>query len=112
MTTLNYKKPILVIVLPPFNSSQLIREDNGVRNETNVYTYDNAGNITIKTTHALTAEGTTPSSPDDIYAYGYSSGAWGDMLTSFRGQTITYDEIGNPLTLFRNFFVEWVYCKF
>ena len=45
MTTLNYKKPILVIVLPPFYLGQLIREDNGLLNKTYVYTYDNAGNI-------------------------------------------------------------------
>ena len=45
MTTLNYKKPILVIVLPSFDLGQLTREDNGLLNKTYVYTYDNAGNI-------------------------------------------------------------------
>ena len=45
MTTLNYKKLILVIVLPPFDLGQLLREDNGLLNKTYVYTYDNAGNI-------------------------------------------------------------------
>ena len=45
MTTFNYKKLILVIVLPPFDLGQLLREDNGLLNKTYVYTYDNAGNI-------------------------------------------------------------------
>ena len=65
-------------------------------NVTYVYTYDNAGNILSKKTYNLTAAGTTPTSPTATYNYGYSSGAWGDMLTSYRGQAITYDEIGNP----------------
>ena len=48
MKTLNYKKLILVIVLPPFDLGQLLREDNGILNATCVYTYDNAGSITSK----------------------------------------------------------------
>ena len=99
MTTLNYEKQILVIVLPPFDLGQLLREDNGLLNVTYVYTYDNAGNILSKKTYNLTAAGTTPTSPTATYNYGYSSGAWGDLLTSFGEDepgSITYDEIGNP----------------
>ena len=33
-------------------------------------------------------------------SYGYSTSAWGDLLTSFNGQDITYDNIGNPLTYY------------
>ena len=79
---------------------QLTREDNGVDNKTYVYTYDNAGNIISKKTYALTAAGTTPSSLTSTYYYEYSTGAWGDMLTSYRGTTITYDAIGNPLSYY------------
>ena len=100
MTTLNYEKIILVIVLPPFDLGQLLREDNEFLGETCVYTYDNAGNITSKKTYALTAEGTTPTSATSTYSYGYSSSGWGDMLTSYRGVSITYDEIGNPLSYY------------
>lgn len=32
----------------------------------------------------------------EVINYGYSSN-WGDVLTSFNGETITYDEIGNPI---------------
>jgi len=45
MTTLNCKKLILVIVLPPFDLGQLLHEDNGLLSKTYVYIYDNAGNI-------------------------------------------------------------------
>ena len=76
---------------------QLLREDNGLLNETYVYTYDSAGNITNKKTYALTAASATPTSPvyTDTYSYGDSS--WGDKLTSYNGSTITYDSIGNPI---------------
>ena len=77
---------------------QLIREDNGLRNTTYCYTYDDAGNIIAKTTHPLTAQGVTPTSTQNTDSYTYSSSAWGDLLTSFDGREITYDEIGNPLT--------------
>lgn len=55
---------------------------NGVTTE---YNYQN-GNIT-----SVTQNGTV------IKTYGYTDSTWSDLLTSFNGQTITYDEIGNPL---------------
>lgn len=55
---------------------------NGV---TTNYTYQN-GNI-----QSVTQNGTA------IKTYGYTDSTWGDLLTSFNGQTITYDTIGNPL---------------
>ena len=79
---------------------KLIREDNTKNNETYVYTYDNAGNITSKKTYALTAANSTPSSLKSTYNYGYSSSDWGDPLTSYRGVGITYDGIGNPLSYY------------
>ena len=69
-------------------------------NKTIVYSYDNAGNITFKVTYALTAEGVIPSSHISTDTYAYSSGQWGDLLTSYNGNTITYDEIGNPLSYY------------
>ena len=32
------------------------------------------------------------------HTYGYATDSWKDRLTSYNGQTITYDAIGNPLT--------------
>ena len=78
---------------------QLIREDNSTLNRTYVYSYDDAGNILSKKTYALTAAGSTPATLYSTYSYGYTD-SWGDLLTSYRGVSFTYDEIGNPLTYY------------
>ena len=65
--------------------SQLTKVTRG--SEVYTYAYDNAGNIlSVKKNGAV------------IKTYGYSDPEWKDLLTSFNGQTITYDAIGNPLT--------------
>lgn len=51
------------------------------------YTYDANGNILTKTDH----------STNKTITYGYADSTWADLMTSYNGQTITYDEIGNPL---------------
>lgn len=51
------------------------------------YTYDANGNILTKTDH----------STNKTITYGYTDPTWADLLTSYNGQTITYDEGGNPL---------------
>ena len=79
---------------------QLLREDNEVLNKTYVYTYDNAGNITSKKTYNLTAEDGALTSPTATYNYTYGDSTWGDKLTSYRGHTITYDAIGNPISYY------------
>ena len=56
------------------------------------------GNILSKSEYALTAPETEPSSPVSIINYGYEDGNWTDKMTSYNGEAITYDEIGNPLT--------------
>ena len=50
------------------------------------YTYDNGGNILSRTRSGVTD------------TWSYESTLWKDLLTSYNGQAITYDEIGNPLT--------------
>ena len=65
--------------------NQLTKVTRG--SEVYTYTYDNAGNIlSVKKNGAV------------IKTYGYSDPEWKDLLTSFNGQAITYDAIGNPLT--------------
>ena len=39
-------------------------------------------------------------------AYAYTNSAWGDQLTEYNGQTITYDSMGNPLT-YRGYTFGW-----
>jgi len=79
---------------------QLLREDNTAQSRTYVYAYDNAGNILTKSTYALTAAGSTPSTLYSTYNYGYGDATWGDKLTSYTGVSITYDDIGNPLSYY------------
>ena len=45
-------------------------------------------------------------SPWKTYTYADTLG-WGDLLTQYNGQTITYDEIGNPLTYRDGMTMEW-----
>ena len=44
-----------------------------------------------------TTTGTISADPVDTVTYKYSDSNWKDLLTSYDGQTITYDEVGNPL---------------
>ena len=90
------------------NLNQLVREDNGQLNKTYVYTYDNAGNITSKSTYSLTDENVTPTNPTDTESYEYSSGTWGDQLTKYNGVEIEYDAIGNPLEYYNGAQFTWL----
>ena len=76
--------------------NEVIREDNAVLDKTIVYTYDAGGNITNKTEYPYTTDslGTATVS----YPYVYGDANWKDKLTSYNGNAITYDAIGNPLT--------------
>ncbi len=80
------------------NVGQLLREDNVPKNKTYVHTYDNAGNLKSRKTYPLTAADVIPSGNYVSVSRAYSTSAWGDLLTSYGGVAITYDEIGNPLS--------------
>ena len=71
---------------------QLTRENNQAAGKTWVYNYDNGGNILSKTEYDYTT-GTLGAALDTI-TYGYDI-TWKDLLTSYDGQTLTSDNIGN-----------------
>ena len=48
--------------------------------------YDKGGNILSKTINGVTT------------LYSYEDDGWGDLLTAYDGDSITYDTVGNPLT--------------
>ncbi len=75
--------------------NQLIRHDDAKANKSYTYTYDNGGNILSKSEYAYTtgALGTTTKTIPYVY-----NNSWKDLLTSYNGKTITYDQIGNPLS--------------
>ena len=70
--------------------NQLVSVDDKMNGKVYNYTYDAGGN--------LISETVTDSNGTASNAYEYNNSNWGDVLTSYNGQSITYDEIGNPLT--------------
>ncbi len=78
---------------------QLIRVDDVQESKTMVYEYDGvSGNITAKKEYALTNSGTTPSAPVSTQTFTYGDSDWSDKLTAIDNNTITYDDMGNPLS--------------
>ena len=71
-------------------------KDNKDANKSYTYTYDSRGNLLSKKTYAFTLG--TLGTAQKTDSYGYATDSWKDRLTSYNGQTITYDAIGNPLT--------------
>ena len=81
------------------SANQLIRENNQAKNYTKVWTYDAAGNIQSRAEYTYTTAASLDSiTPTDTVNYGYNDTQWKDLLTSYDGNTITYDGIGNPLS--------------
>ena len=89
-------------------ASRLTRENNQVTNKTIVYHYDDWGNITSKDIYPYTTidtEDLSVPAPTSV-PYVYTNTAWGDQLTEYNGQTIVYDEMGNPTT-YRGYTFGW-----
>ena len=70
------------------------------------YDYDEAGNILTETVSRIGAHGQLYDSR--VNTYGYDDSNWGDKLTSYNGETITYDEIGNPLSYRDGMTMTWL----
>ena len=77
--------------------NQLTRENNQAAGKTWTYAYDAGGNITQKCEYAYTTGSLEGIAPLDTIAYGYTDEDWPDLLTSYDGQQITSDSIGNML---------------
>ena len=76
--------------------NQLVRENDQRTGKTYTYSYTN-GNITERKEYAYTTGELGPVLGTKTWTYGDST--WGDLLTNFDGQAITYDTIGNPVTI-------------
>lgn len=83
------------------NLNQLTREDNKYLNQTIVYTYDGVGNLTNKAIYPYTDGELTDALLQNI-EYLYNDNEWKDLLTSYNGTNIKYDEIGNPTSYLGN----------
>ena len=76
--------------------NRLARANDPIAGKTWVYSYDSGGNILKRSEYAYTANALGTPSEEVTYTYGDSQ--WKDLLTAYNGKSITYDEIGNPLT--------------
>ena len=64
------------------------------------YTYDDRGNIL-----------SVRKGENSYVTYSYSNSNWKDLLTSYNGTTITYDNIGNPNNWRNNMSFDWEYGR-
>lgn len=78
------------------NLNQLVRSNDEKAGKTFTYAYTN-GNITEKKEYAYTTGDLGAVVDTTTWSYGDST--WSDLLTNFNGEAITYDTIGNPLTI-------------
>ena len=86
--------------------NQLIRADDLAKNCTEVYNYDNGGNILSTKVYPLTWGSLSGVTATDTTTYTYGDSNWKDKLTAYGDTPITYDAIGNPLT-YRGYTLTW-----
>ena len=84
---------------------QLVWEKNASAGKAWNYTYDNGGNILSRTEYTCSGNGTV-SGGGTTTSYTYGDAEWGDLLTAYNGEEITYDGIGNPLS-YRGWTMNW-----
>ena len=84
---------------------QLVWEKNATAGKAWNYTYDNGGNILSRTEYTCSGNGTVSGSGTTT-SYTYGDAEWGDLLTAYNGEEITYDGIGNPLS-YRGWTMSW-----
>jgi RHS repeat-associated core domain len=82
--------------------NQLIRADDQKSGISTTYSYDVGGNITTASTYAYVAAPNALGASTGTVSYAYGNSGWKDLLTSYNGNAITYDAIGNPLTYRKN----------
>ena len=80
--------------------NQLVRHDSATLKAIYTYEYDLGGNIKSKTIYNKDSGATS------TINYIYGNSAWGDELTSYNGESIVYDAIGNPTT-YRGWGMTW-----
>ena len=89
--------------------NQLIREDREADRQTITYAYDKNGNLLRKNRYEyqpeVAMETLASATPSETKIYRYE-GKWKDQLTSYNGETIAYDAMGNP-TVYRGMEMGW-----
>lgn len=83
--------------------NQLIKEDNLDLNTTIKYYYNSSGNLLFKKEYELFTNNLLR---QDIYEYNDES--WKDKLTKYNDTIISYDSLGNPLSIGDNINMSWI----
>ena len=84
---------------------QLVWEKNATAGKAWNYAYDDGGNILSRTEYTCSTNGTVSGSGTTT-SYTYGDAEWGDLLTAYNGEAISYDGIGNPLS-YRGWTMSW-----
>lgn len=71
------------------------------------YDYNTNGNIYGKTEYTIKSSGNRTDTNGTTIYYNYNNSDWPDQLTSYNGHTITYDNVGNPLTYIGGLCFDW-----
>lgn len=82
---------------------ELIKEIDYEKKESIDYVYDNSGNLLTKT-----IKNTETNEVVKTNTYQYTNSNWEDQLTKFDDISITYDTIGNPLSIGNNISLNWI----
>lgn len=78
-------------------ANQITRVDDNIQSKTYVYQYDKGGNRISEKIYAYTLSDSLGTVQQEIVSE-YDNIVWDDLLTSYNGKEITYDNAGNPLT--------------
>ena len=77
--------------------NQLLLENNQAAGKNWIYACDNAGNILSKKEYDYTLQSDLSEKTYEEITYTYGNEQWGDLLTGYNGNTITYTTNGHPL---------------
>ena len=83
--------------------NQLIKEENFNTGEITENNYDGYGNLLTRIVKSMDT--------GDIVrtdTYQYDNEGWSDLLTKFNDDSISYDEIGNPVNIGDNVVLDWI----
>ena len=78
--------------------NQLIWENNPITGKMTTYAYNAGGNLLSRQEYPYSPTGELVSGATGLETFSYGDSTWKDLLTAYKGQSITYDAIGNPLT--------------
>ena len=78
-------------------ANQITRVDDNIQSKTYVYQYDKGGNRVSEKIYAYALSDELGTVQQEIVSE-YDNIVWDDLLTSYNGKEITYDNAGNPLT--------------